>query len=128
MATAETKGRRTQRPLTRIADIMTNWPPLFVAKISVDRKTGCWNWTGATHSPARYPERKYGEFHLGRVNGKSRVINTHRFVYELVHGPLLDLRLDVDHKCRNSLCVNPKHLRAITHQDNLRLRRFGGEL
>ena len=116
------------RPIKRTTDIMLTWPSRFVAKVSVDRKTGCWIWTGATHSPARYPERKYGEFNLGRVNGKSRVINTHRFAYESVHGPLLNLRLDVDHKCRNSLCVNPWHLRAITHQDNLKLRHFGGDL
>jgi hypothetical protein len=98
----------------------------FFAKVYVVEKNGCWAWMGATHSPARYPQRKYGEFHLSRNGGKQKVVGSHRFIYELVNGPLLPgLRLDVDHKCRNSLCVNPKHLRAITHQDNLKLRQFG---
>lgn len=98
----------------------------FFAKVKVDPKTRCWNWTGATHSPARYPHRKYGEFHLARNGGRQKVVGTHRFIYEMTHGPVLPgLRLDIDHICKNSLCVNPKHLRAITHYDNLKLRQMG---
>ena len=99
-------------------------PVRFAEKVQRDPKTRCWNWTGATHSPARYPEKRYGEFALGRTGGKLKVVGAHRFAYELANGPLLTgLALDVDHKCHNPLCVNPKHLRAITHFDNLRLRR-----
>lgn len=122
-------GYNCQRPIKVIADIMLIWPPRFAAKVSVDPKTGCWNWTASTHSPARYPDKKYGQFKLPRVNGKQVSVNTHRFAYESVNGPLLPgLRLDVDHICRNTLCVNPKHLRAITHFDNLRLRADRGGL
>lgn len=102
--------------------ILCKAPSRFIEKIERG-KHGCWLWTGATHSPARYPERKYGEFAVGRTNGKLKVVGAHRFAFELAKGPLLPLGLDIDHKCHNPLCVNPRHLRAITHFDNLRLRR-----
>lgn len=121
--TGGAKGRRSQVLISSPTDIMVMLPPRFAAKISIDKATGCWNWTASTHSPARYPNKKYGQFKLPRVNGRQVAINTHRFMYETAYGPLLPgLRLDVDHICRNTLCVNPRHLRAITHCDNLMLR------
>lgn len=124
----KTRHMQNSRLISNATDIMSNAgiPRRFADKVFVDPKTKCWNWTGATHSPARYPERKYGEFHLCRENGRQKVVGTHRFIYELTRGPILPgLRLDIDHICRNSLCVNPKHLRAITHFDNLKIRKMG---
>lgn len=98
----------------RILRKLGKFPIGFQQKVAVDKVTRCWNWTGATHSHPNHPEYKYG------VYGG---MGAHQFAYEFVHGSLLGLRLDVDHTCKNKLCVNPKHLRAITHQDNCRLRK-----
>ncbi|MYY08807.1 HNH endonuclease [Streptomyces sp. SID4919] len=66
----------------------------------------CHLWTGArTHGG-------YGSFwHV-------RTVKAHRYAYEATHGPIPD-GLDIDHLCRRRACVNPTHLRAVTHRDNI---------
>lgn len=66
--------------------------------------SGCWIWTG-------YGER-YGVFN---IYGKQFL--AHRFVYELEKGPIPE-GLTIDHLCRTTHCVNPRHLEAVTMQVN----------
>lgn len=68
----------------------------------------CLRWTGA-HTP-----NGYGQM---RVGGK--VVSTHRVAHELAKGPILG-GMEVDHLCRVRDCVNPDHLEAVTHRENLR--------
>lgn len=58
--------------------------------------------------------RGYGRFLL---NGRKVV--AHRFAYEVVRGPIPE-GLELDHLCRVTSCVNPAHLEAVTHRENLR--------
>ena len=69
--------------------------------------TPCWVWTGTVNSNG------YG---TTRIDGKPH--GTHRVAYELSTGNNPG-ELKVDHRCHNTLCVNPSHLRAITHKQNL---------
>ena len=111
--------KRVSHNFTRYLLSAAGLPKRFTDKVLVDSSTGCWNWTGATNSHPKFPEFKYGRY---AVDGKSASSCTyaHRFIYEFVNGPVLDgLRLDIDHICRNTICVNPAHLRALTHRDNL---------
>ena len=66
----------------------------------------CWEWTASLR-------RGYGQFSL---NGKQ--ITAHRFSYELVNGKI-PKELELDHLCRNHSCVNPDHLEAVTHRENI---------
>lgn len=66
---------------------------------------GCWRWTRSTVS---------GYSHIS-VDGKLWL--GHRLSYHLFVGPI-PAGMTVDHLCFNSLCVNPEHLRLLTHAEN----------
>lgn len=73
-------------------------------------ETPCWIWTG--HA-VQYGKR------AGRVGGPTERVYAYRHVYELHRGPVPD-GLDLDHLCREPLCVNPDHLEPVTRRENLR--------
>jgi hypothetical protein len=67
----------------------------------------CHQWTGSTD------QDDYARFWLDGRNTRA-----YHYAYEQAHGPRPDGH-DVDHRCRNRACVNPDHLRALTHRDNV---------
>jgi hypothetical protein len=71
--------------------------------------SGCWFWLGGTTG-----RTDYGRVRL-RGGGKHLA---HRVVFTLLGGSLT-AALELDHKCRNTRCVNPSHLEAVTHQVNV---------
>ena len=67
----------------------------------------CWLWTGARNSCG------YAEI---RRDGKNYKV--HRIMFEMFKGTIKK-GLEIDHICRVRNCVNPKHLRAVTHRINM---------
>jgi hypothetical protein len=72
----------------------------------------CWMWTGAVKGNTK--GYGYGEF----MDDDGRFVSVHRYSYALEYGPI-NPDLEVDHICRNRLCVRPEHLRASTHKQNM---------
>lgn len=72
-----------------------------------DTQRGCWLWCGSTQPNG------YGAF---SYRGRKRL--AHRVSYELHHGAIPDGH-DVHHTCSTRRCVNPDHLQALTHRENL---------
>ena len=74
----------------------------------VNKTDTCWNWKGGQN------HNGYGLFQL---NGKLWL--AHRVSYEWSKGPIPE-GLEIDHICRNPSCINPNHLEAVTHLENIR--------
>jgi hypothetical protein len=69
----------------------------------------CWIWLGGQDG------RGYGNFQPR----KRHSIHAHRFAYQHLFGPI-PKGLVIDHLCRNTICVNPWHLEAVTQKENVR--------
>lgn len=80
----------------------------FKAKVAV--QDACWLWTGAKN------DHGYGQLRVGGRSG--RTFYAHRLSYEHHVGPI-PVGHDIDHLCRTPACVNPAHLEAVTHRDNV---------
>jgi hypothetical protein len=54
----------------------------------------------------------------GRFCSRGKSMPAHRFAYLLRHGSIPS-GYSIDHLCRNTRCVNPDHLEAVTHRENV---------
>jgi hypothetical protein len=91
-------------------------PEDLLARIKSKVKTldnGCMVWTGSK-KPVNKGRSFYGQCWFG-----GKAWSTHKFFWDQAKGKVPD-NLELDHICRNSLCVNVEHLRAVTHSENCR--------
>ncbi len=94
------KALSTKRGTFRARPMFIGKP--FEAYVQPEPNTGCHLWAGAVSG------RGYG-YYRGR--------RAHRVAYEATFGAIPQ-GLVLDHLCRQPLCVNPKHLEAVTHRTN----------
>lgn len=71
----------------------------------------CWLWAGYRHPSG------YGVFSL-----RTGSVKAHRLSYRIFNGEF-NLRHQIDHKCRNTSCVNPEHLEPVSDSENQRRKR-----
>lgn len=81
-------------------------PQRVWAKIKVNPANGCWEWVGLLN------KAEYGSL---RYEGKMAL--THRVLFQLLVEPIKEV---LDHKCKNTACCNPSHLRQATRAENNR--------
>ncbi len=79
----------------------------FDALVS-EQETGCHDFVGSRSRGG------YGRFWDG-----SKMVQAHRWIYEATRGGI-PTEHDIDHLCRNRACVNPEHLEAVPHVENVR--------
>lgn len=87
----------------------------FDKHVLPEPNSGCWLWDGSLNSDG------YGNVRRNKVTQKA-----HRYVFEKTYGTLAN-GLCVCHKCDVPNCVNPDHLFAGTHTDNMRDRAKKGK-
>ena len=104
------EARDKHRRNTKRGEGHGNWRPLEVRFWEKVRKTDeCWEWTGTK-------VLGYGRIRRGEGRG---TVPAHRVSYELHKGDIPE-GLEIDHLCANHGCVNPDHLEAVTHVENMR--------
>jgi hypothetical protein len=74
----------------------------------VSRKGSCWIWTGHVDAHG-----------YSRIVVAGKCMSAHRLIYGAKHGPIA-VGLVIDHLCRVTNCVNPDHLEAVSHSENVR--------
>jgi hypothetical protein len=77
-------------------------------KVDYDEKTRCLIFTGSLRGSG------YGQIWMREAQ---RSVEAHRVAYELFVGAIPD-GMQIDHLCRNKLCVNPAHLEVVTPREN----------
>jgi hypothetical protein len=78
----------------------------FWSKVDIAGPDECWPWTG--HLRGGY----------GRIKVSGRHVSAHRAAFELATGKSLAEQQQIDHRCFNRACCNPRHLRAVSHKQN----------
>lgn len=80
--------------------------PRFEGMFIPEPNSGCWIWMGAATRQG-----------YGRLSAQGIPTPAHRVSYEL-HKGKIPQGLHIDHLCRNTSCVNPDHLEAVTNKEN----------
>ncbi|MFJ8386234.1 HNH endonuclease signature motif containing protein [Streptomyces sp. NPDC094438] len=80
----------------------------------VEDEAGCWVWKGSRPGGKNRASTTYGD-----IQYRGRTVVVHRLAYTLMRADVPN-GLELDHLCRNPLCVNPDHLEPVTHAENVR--------
>lgn len=70
---------------------------------------GCWEWQGSQTTNG------YGKWQRGPGHPERAV---HRIAYEHYRNTAIPKGMQLDHLCRNRLCLNPDHLEVVTPSEN----------
>lgn len=111
-------GLRGKQPMPYSAEYVREHIQARIAIEDHGHETPCWIWQkGITGSG----------YATGRPAGCTTHGLMHRRSYEASVGPIPD-GLVLDHLCRQTACVNPAHLEAVTQSENMLRAPFRGRM
>ncbi|KQW62890.1 MULTISPECIES: HNH endonuclease signature motif containing protein [unclassified Ensifer] len=89
----------------------------IMARVFIDPVTSCWLWQGPT-SGSKGRGKNYPRMSLG-----GQTVAVHLVMWTNEHG-YIPGKKQLDHKCRNRLCINPDpaHTELVTHKENQKRR------
>ena len=90
----------------------------FEERYIPEPNSGCWLWLGAT-APSRGTDGCYGKIY-NAPGALPRMAMAHRISYEL-HVGKIPPKHEIDHNCKNTLCVNPEHLEPRTRRGHAQI-------
>ena len=92
-------------------------PPIkqrFLSKVDFSSSPiGCWIWKGSFGGFDPNGNHAYGRFWFMEKN-----VMAHKFSYEFIGDKIIPEGFQVDHLCKNQICVNPNHLQAVSQKEN----------
>ena len=90
--------------------------------------TPCWIWPGSASAKNKSAPEGYGCIMTGSRSDDSRKLRrTHQVMFEWAKGPVPE-DCEIDHLCHQTICCNPDHLEAVTHQENASTARVRPEV
>lgn len=90
-----------------ISEMVKLLPSRFLSKIYAPLfEDDCWIWSASLN-------KGYGQVYFDGCARKAYVV-----IYNLCVGEI-PIGLELDHICKNTMCVNPKHLEPVTHRVNV---------
>lgn len=78
---------------------------------------GCWTWTGAKSRDG------YGLFTVVGSGPFRRTVQAHKYAWMMLRGVAPQDGQEFDHTCHNRACINPDHLRVVSHIINMNSRK-----
>ena len=80
-------------------------------------ETECWEWQGpSSGAPGRGRAKGRGHSYP-RMNLDGQTVAVHRVTFTHENG-YIPGKKQIDHLCKNRLCVRPTHLELTTHKQN----------
>lgn len=91
------------------------WKDRLFALCEVRSDDECWIWKGCTD------RNGYGLWSGPAGHPIKRMTVAHRWAYYAANGKI-PAGLELDHLCNVRGCINPRHLEAVTREENMRRR------
>ena len=90
----------------------------LLEKVQICPETGCWLWTGGTSGTLDgTQDRRGGGYPRFWLDGQ--MVAAHRAMFVMFAG-FVPGKKEIDHTCRNRLCINPAHLELVSRSENKR--------